>query len=145
MGYASESATREAVSKAGNGRNGPGFLSASTIAGDDVYNGKDEKLGDIKDIMLDMSSGKVCYAVLSFGGLLGVGDKLFAVPWSALKLDGKNKRFVLDVETERLKNAPGFDKDHWPDMADGQWSKSIHGYYGMGSTVLPNFPNVPPR
>jgi hypothetical protein len=82
-----------------------------------------------------MHSGSVCYAVLSSGGFLGMGEKLFAVPWSALTLDTENKRFVLDVEVDRLKNAPGFDKDQWPNMADASWAKSIHSYYGTQSDV----------
>jgi len=68
--------------------------------------------------------------VLSFGGVLGIGDKLFAVPWVALKLDTKNKRFTMDVDKERLEMAPGFDKDRWPDMADETWSKEVHSFYG---------------
>lgn len=72
----------------------------------------------------------MAYAVLSFGGFLGVGDKLFAVPWHALELDPDNKCFVLDVEKDRLKNAPGFDKDHWPSMADERWATDLHAHYG---------------
>jgi sporulation protein YlmC with PRC-barrel domain len=109
---------------------GPEVMGADTLNGNDVYNHKNEDLGDIKEIMLDMRSGKVGYAVLSFGGFLGLGEKLFAVPWNALKLDTKNKRFVLNVEKDRLKDAPGFDKDKWPDMADQSWAKEIHSYYG---------------
>jgi sporulation protein YlmC with PRC-barrel domain len=109
---------------------GPAFMSASTLMGDDVYNLQDEDLGDVKEIMLDMHSGKVAYAVLSFGGFLGMGEKLFAVPWDALKLDTENKRFILDVSKDRLESAPGFDKDSWPDMADPVWANGIHTYYG---------------
>jgi sporulation protein YlmC with PRC-barrel domain len=109
---------------------GPALMGADTLMGNDVYNRSDENLGDIKDIMLDMRSGKVAYAVMSFGGFLGMGEKLFAVPWSALTLDTANKRFVLNVDKEHLKNAPGFDPDQWPDMADPRWAKDIHAYYG---------------
>lgn len=105
------------------------LLSASTLNGNDVYNNREENLGSIKEIMLDAHNGTVCYAVLSSGGFLGIGDKLFAIPWQALRLDTDNKRFLLDVDAERLKNAPGFDKDHWPDMADSTWAQSIHSYY----------------
>ena len=90
----------------------------------------DESLGDIKEIMLDMRSGRVAYAVLSFGGVLGMGDKLFAVPWNALTLDTVNKRFVLKVEKQKLEAAPGFNKEAWPNMADASWAKDIHTYYG---------------
>lgn len=106
-------------------------LSASTLNGDDVYNAKGEKLGSIKEIMLDVRNGKVCYAVVSFGGFLGMGEKLFAVPWSSMSVDTEAKRFVFDVAPERLQNAPGFDKDHWPNMADPTWAKTIHTYYGV--------------
>ncbi|ARU26473.1 PRC-barrel domain-containing protein [Cellvibrio sp. PSBB006] len=109
---------------------GPRLMGADTLIGNDVYNHKDEDLGDIKEIMLDMSSGQVAYAVLSFGSFLGMGEKLFAVPWSALTLDTINKRFILNVEKDRLKSAPGFDKDDWPDMADRSWTQDIHAYYG---------------
>lgn len=109
---------------------GPDLMGADTLVGNDVYNHKGEDLGDIKEIMLDMRSGKVGYAVLSFGGFLGMGEKLFAVPWNALKLDTKNKRFELNVEKDRLQDAPGFDKDKWPNMADQSWEKEIHSYYG---------------
>lgn len=110
---------------------GPGLMGANTLDGNDVYNAMGEDLGDIKEIMIDMSSGRVAYAVLSFGGFLGMGEKLFAVPWNALSLDTTNRRFVLDVTKDRLENAPGFNKGHWPDMADKTWAKQIHDYYGI--------------
>jgi len=109
---------------------GPELMGANTLVGNDVYNKKDENLGDIKEIMLNMRTGRVSYAVLSFGGFLGMGEKLFAVPWEALTLDTVNKRFVLDVEKDRLAKAPGFDKDKWPNMADQSWAEAIHAYYG---------------
>jgi hypothetical protein len=105
-------------------------MGADTLVGNDVYNEKDEDLGDIKEIMLDMRSGRVAYAVLSFGGFLGMGGKLFAVPWAALTLDTEHKRFVLDVQKDRLSSAQGFDKDKWPDMADVTWAKGIHACHG---------------
>ncbi len=108
----------------------PRLMGADTLIGDDVYNQYEEDLGDIKEIMLDVKTGRVSYAVLSFGGFLGLGEKLFAVPWSALKLDYENKRFILNIEKERLENAPGFDKDSWPNMADKTWENEIHAYYG---------------
>lgn len=108
---------------------GPALMGAGTLLGNDVYNHNDEDLGDIKEIMLDTQSGKVIYAVLSFGGFLGMGEKLFAVPWNALTLDTENKRFVLNVEKDRLKLAPGFDNDKWPNMSDPSWVKEINSYY----------------
>lgn len=74
-------------------------------------------------------SGTIRYAVLASGGFLGLGDRLFAVPWKALKQDRENDRFMLDVDLERLKNAPGFDKDNWPNMADPTWNSTVESYY----------------
>jgi hypothetical protein len=109
---------------------GPGLMGADTLLGNDVYNPQGDDLGDIREFMIDMGTGQIAYAVLSFGGLLGMGDKLFAVPWSALVLDRRNHRFTLDVAKERLAEAPGFDKDHWPAMADPEWARSLHAFYG---------------
>jgi hypothetical protein len=123
---------------------GPALMGADTLIGDGVVNGADQDLGDIKEIMLDMQTGQVAYAVLAFGGFLGMGEKLFAVPWQALHLDTVNHRFVLDVERERLKHAPGFNKDAWPDMADIAWANQVHSFYGTdpkragGPTMGPN-------
>ena len=108
---------------------GPDLMGADTLVGNNVCNFAGESLGDVKEIMLDMRSGTVGYAVLSFGGFMGVGEKLFAVPWKLLKLDTKHKRFTLDVNKDQLENAPGFDKDHWPDMADAVWQQKIHAHY----------------
>ena len=109
---------------------GPTLVSASTLSNDDVYNRQGEKLGSIKDLMMDIQSGRVCYAVLSFGGFLSLGEKLFAVPWSALAVDTENQRLLLDTNEVRLKDAPGFDKDNWPNMADPFWEENIQSFYG---------------
>ena len=109
---------------------GPAVMGANTLLGNDVYNKDGENLGDIKEFMIDMAAGKVAYAVLSFGGVLGLGDKLFAVPWTALTLDTANKRFTLDIPKAKLDGAPGFDKDHWPSMADKTWAGVLHKFYG---------------
>ena len=109
---------------------GPELMGADTLLGNDVYNKDAEDLGDIKEFMIDMASGKIAYAVLSYGGVLGLGDTLFAVPWAALQLDTVNKRFTLNVPKSALKDAPGFDKDHWPSMSDKTWAGGIHKFYG---------------
>ena len=105
------------------------LMSSSSLDGEDVKNLEGEDLGNIKDLMIDCDSGRVVYAVLSYGGVLGMGDKLFAVPMSALKLDTDNECFILDVKKAELNDAPGFDKSNWPDMADRHWEKDIHQYY----------------
>lgn len=108
---------------------GPRVMAADTLHGDDVRNDADDKLGELSHIMIDVPTGRVAYGVLSVGGFLGVGDKLFAVPWSALRLDPEERCFRLDVSKEQLKDAPGFDKDAWPSMADQRWAEQIHAYY----------------
>lgn len=109
---------------------GPHLMGANTLTGNTVVNQKEEDLGEIQEIMLDMRTGKVAYAVMSFGGFMGIGDKLFAVPWTALTLDTVHERFVLNIEKDRLADAPGFEKDAWPDMADAAWSNQLHSFYG---------------
>ena len=108
----------------------PNVLSASSINGDQVKNHQGENLGEIKDLMIDLDSGKVAYAVLDFGGFLGVGNKLFAVPWNAFQLCAEEKCFRIDADKEKLKNAEGFDQNNWPDMADRTWGENVHSHYG---------------
>lgn len=108
----------------------PRVLSASTMIGDNVVNPEGETLGKIEEIMLDMAGGRISYVVLSFGGVLGMGDKLFALPFEALTLDADHHQFILNVDKETLKNAPGFDKDNWPKSADRSWLSSVYSYYG---------------
>ncbi len=108
----------------------PTVLSATTIINTSVENSLGEKLGKIEEIMLDLESGRVAYAVLSFGGFLGMGDKLFALPFDALKFDSVNEKIILDVDKEILENAPGFDKDNWPDITEHSWLVDVYNYYG---------------
>jgi len=110
---------------------GPYVMDAATLKGDDVVNTAGESIGTIEAIMLDVASGRIAYAVLSFGGFLGMGSKYFAIPWPALTLDAVEKRFVLAVTRDRLEAAQGFDKDHWPAMADRQWATELHAHYGV--------------
>ena len=105
-------------------------LSATTLKDQDVVNGANEDIGTIEDFMIDLESGRVNYAVLSFGGFLGMGDKLFAIPYEALKMDSENERFVLDVPKERLEKAPGFDEDDWPEFGDEKWARNVHSHWG---------------
>jgi hypothetical protein len=112
------------------GRYEPVVLAADTLRGNKVVNPQDEDLGEIEHLMIDLSTGRIAYAVLFFGGFLGLGDKLFAIPWGALALDTVEKRFVLNVDKEVLKRAPGFDKDNWPNMADRSWGSQVFTYYG---------------
>ncbi|CAG4916571.1 PRC-barrel domain-containing protein [Paraburkholderia gardini] len=109
---------------------GPDVMAAGTLDGNTVLSADGDDVGKIKDIMLDVQGGRIAYAVLSSGGFLGVGDKLLAIPWNALTLDTDRKCFVLNLTSGQVRNAPGFDKDHWPAMADRTWATSVHQYYG---------------
>lgn len=91
------------------------YLTAASIIGDKVYNRDDEKLGEIKDIMINLEVGKVEYFVVEFGGFLGIGEKYFAIPLKLLEVDERKKAFILDQSKEVLERAPGFNKDHWPE------------------------------
>lgn len=114
------------------------ILSSTSIVGDDVVNAAGDELGSIKDLMVDTSNGRVEYAVLSFGGVLGLGDKLFAVPMDVLQLDTENERFTLDVPKEQLENAPGFDKDDWPDFASEQFRETHHAHWAHVEQAFDN-------
>ena len=112
------------------------FLTASSVIGDEVENSKGETLGKIKDIMLNVRSGEIEYVVLEHGrGFLGIGEKLFAIPFPALKVNPKSQDFILDVENDFLEKAPGFDKRHWPET-NGHYT-DVNSYWGdfMGVNV----------
>ena len=109
---------------------GPDVMAASTLDGDKIMSTDGEEIGKVKEIMLDVQAGRIAYVVMSCGGFLGIGDKLLAIPWNALTLDTTRKCFLLSLSSERIKNAPGFDKQNWPSMADPTWATSIHQYYG---------------
>jgi sporulation protein YlmC with PRC-barrel domain len=104
-------------------------VKASSMIGTDVVNPKGDNLGDVKEVVIDPRTGKVAYAVVSFGGFLSMGEKLFAIPFSALVYDSEKNEYVLDVSKERLEAAPGFDADHWPAMSDEKWNRDVYKYY----------------
>jgi len=91
------------------------YLTATSIIGDKVHDDNDEPMGEIQDIMLDINSGKIDYVVIELGGFLGMGMKWFAIPFHLLQVDAEKKLFVFKGKKEMLKDAPGFDADHWPD------------------------------
>lgn len=113
--------------------NGEVVKAKDDVIGVNVKNNADEDLGEIQEIMLDKVSGKVAYAVLNSGSFLGIGGKLFALPWDAIHYDPDKECFILNVEKEKLKNAPGFDENDWPDMADRKWGELISRYYNTKS------------
>jgi sporulation protein YlmC with PRC-barrel domain len=104
---------------------------ASKIIGTHVKNSNGDNLGNIKELVLDPVSGQVVYAVVSFGGVLGMGDKLFAIPWKALDWNRDKEYYVLNVDKTTLTKAPGFDKKHWPDSSNkwDQLNEEINQFY----------------
>jgi sporulation protein YlmC with PRC-barrel domain len=106
-------------------------LKASEVIGYSVKNAEGQELGAIEDLVLDPEHGRIGYAVLSFGGFLGMGDKLFAIPWEAMKPIPAQETFRLDIAKEKLEKAPGFNKDNWPDMANREWGLVVHKYYNL--------------
>jgi sporulation protein YlmC with PRC-barrel domain len=104
-------------------------LAASTLDGDHVVDRNGNDCGKVESIMIDVQTGRVAYVVLSFGGLLGMGNKLFALPWSAVQVDEANKRFIVNLTKEQLELAPGFDKDNWPDLGDESYASGIYRHY----------------
>lgn len=106
------------------------LLSADTLMNEQVVNTAGEGIGKIEDYMIDLQSGCIAYAVLSFGGFMGIGDKLFAIPWNSIQVDQRAERFIVDVSKERLDNAPGFDKNNWPDWTP-TYTSTLDDFWGV--------------
>ncbi|MGH7223274.1 MAG: PRC-barrel domain-containing protein [Gemmataceae bacterium] len=105
-------------------------MSLKSLTGLAVQNPRGDKLGELTDVVIDAGGGRIVYVVLSVGGVLGMGEKLFAVPWHVLRVDtGHEPHVLLDASIDRLKSAPGFDKDHWPDEADTGFVERTHTSY----------------
>ncbi len=114
-----------------SGRRSPTrWMKAKDLIGKEVRDNQNANLGNLKEIVIDADSGRILYGVLSFGGVLGLGDKLFAIPWRSIELNSDGKTLVLGVDKNRLKESDGFDKNHWPNVADERWAAAVHDYYG---------------
>jgi sporulation protein YlmC with PRC-barrel domain len=106
------------------------LLRSKTLFDYQVKSPYGEDLGKIEEVMIDMEMGRVAYAVLSFGGLLGLGSKWVPVPWDAVALQPAEKALLLKVEKEKIEKAPNFESATLPDLANRQWGAVIHTYYG---------------
>jgi sporulation protein YlmC with PRC-barrel domain len=106
------------------------FNKASELIGMNVKNRENEKIGEVKDLIVDLRSGRVTYAVISSGGLLGIGDKLVAIPARTFEYSEADKKLVLNVDKEVFANAPRFEKDKWPDLNDVRWNTDVYQHYG---------------
>jgi sporulation protein YlmC with PRC-barrel domain len=111
-------------------------LTATSIIGDSVENNEGENLGSIDNIMVNVHTGLVEYAVVEFGSFLGMGGKLFAIPFKELRVNPAKKVFVFNRDKDYLKKSPGFDKTHWPDTNDHYYDY-VDNYYG---TEYPSMP-----
>lgn len=109
-------------------RNGK-FLSMGSLIGDSVRTPRGEKIGQLEEFIFDAATGRVGYAILSFIGNLGLGDRLFVIPWQRLQVDSGNRCLVIDMDKDTLAFVPGFGRDNWPDMADPVWANEIMTFY----------------
>ena len=117
------------------------ILTATSIIGDEVAINQGEHLGKIKDIMLDIQQGTISYVVMEVGGILGINEKLFAIPYKVLKLDAADQKFILHIAKDQLEQAPGFDKDHWPGTNSHEYFNGVGTYWGnfMGPSTGTGF------
>lgn len=117
-------------------------MKTSTIKSATVKNATDEKIGSIEDVMIDTSTGEIAYLVLSVdAGFLNLGSKYFAVPWQAFAFDtAQDDVFILNVEKDKLENAPGFEKDNWPNLPQQEFLTEVRSYYGYSRATEDNPP-----
>lgn len=107
------------------------LISSDRVEGTDVYNVADEHLGHIKKLMIDKRSGRVAYAVMSFGGFLGIGEEYHPLPWETLSYDPTRDGYVVSLTKEQLEGAPRYERDREPDWRDGAYGRDVHDYYGL--------------
>ena len=108
---------------------GPHLMSCDVLVGEIVVNRHDDALGELAHLMFDMATGRIAFAVLARGGVLGLGERLHAIPWSAVAFDAQRRCLVVDIERERMDRAPGFDRSRWPAMADPEWQRILEEFY----------------
>ena len=106
-------------------------ISSDRVEGTSVYGTSGDKLGSIDNLMIDKLSGQVRYAVLEFGGFLGMGTDVYPLPWSMLKYDTNVDGYVVPVTKEQLEDAPHYGKDSSPEY-DADYGRTVNSYYGIG-------------
>lgn len=106
-------------------------IASGAIKGERVHNYAGEDLGKVDEIILDLDTGRIVYVIISLGGFLGIGDRLFAVPWELFSIRAGEPQLFLDIDKQMLLDAPGFERTKWPDMADAEWSAAIHAHYAQ--------------
>ena len=112
------------------------LIAASKVEGTDVYDRQGTSLGSVYDVMIDKRSGKVAYAVMSFGGFLGMGQSYHPLPWDVLDYDEGRGGYVVDLDKERLTNAPHYDETNSPNWSSPEYGRRIDEYYGVTRSEL---------
>lgn len=106
------------------------LIASSKVTGTKVFSTDGEELGQIEHMMIGKRSGRVEYTVMSFGGFLGMNEKHFPIPWDALDFDPERDGYVVNIDKDRLKEAPTITKDAAPSF-DAEFGRSVYGYYGV--------------
>lgn len=107
------------------------LIGADRVDGTAVYNAAGERLGDIHDVMIDKVSGRVAYAIMSFGGFLGIGEKYHPLPWNVLKYSTEQGGYVVNLSKDQLEGGPSYDEGDDPAWGDRDYEKKLHDYYGL--------------
>ena len=108
------------------------LISAGAVQGTAVYNSAHESLGSIYDVMIDKRSGNVAYAIMSFGGFLGMGERYHPLPWSLLKYDPEKGGYVVNLDRRQLEGAPSYPPGMDPGWGNRDYETKLHDYYGVG-------------
>jgi len=111
------------------------LIAASKVNGTNVYNSQGDSLGSIYDVMIDKRSGEVSYAVMSFGGFLGIGEEYSPLPWSALHYDTGQGGYVIDIDKETLQGGPRYTEDDYDRWDDPEYTRGINDYYSRYATA----------
>ena len=131
--------TYEADNRTGQNLEGPDAnrplerLTATSIIGDKVENPQGEDLGTIDNLMINIRSGRVEYVVVEYGSFLGIGGKLFAIPFDELRVQPERHVFIVNRDKDYLRLSPGFDKNHWPDTNDHSYYGDVDSYWGTAN------------
>ena len=105
------------------------LISSDKVEGTPVYNPKGERLGKVHHLMIDKYTGHVAYAVMSFGGFLGIGEKYYPLPWKMLTYDPRMGGYVVDLDRDRIEKAPSYTDRDMPDWSDRSYIKRIEEYW----------------
>lgn len=108
----------------------PAPVKIADLQGQPLIDSEGVELGNVAELVVDVQSGRIAFAVVSSGGFLGIGDRLFAVPWQVVEVD-RDCRLVLSVPRKHLDDSAGFDRENWPAMDDPLWTREVHRQFGV--------------